>query len=78
MISLPVLAASSPTLISLTGKIVLKIKNHVKTFVRLDLKIIGEKCVLIAAPPRGEMALPILDLFRTGSLVPIPNLVSIQ
>lgn len=56
MISLPVLAASSPTLISFIGKLVLKIKNHVKTFVRLDLRIIADKFVLIAAPPRGEMA----------------------
>ena len=54
--SLSVLAASSPTLIGFTGKMVLKIKIHVKTFVRLDLKIIDAKVLLIAAPPRGEMA----------------------
>ena len=56
MISLPVLVTSSPTLISFTAKTVLKIKSHVKTFVKLDLKIIGDKFVLIAAPPKAEMA----------------------
>ena len=48
------------------------------SFVRLGLKINGAKFLPIAAPPRGEMAWPILDFFRTGSLVPIPNVLSMQ
>ena len=52
--------------------------RNVKRFVRLDLKINGAKFWLIAAPPRGEVAWPTLYLFRTESLVLIPNLVSMQ
>ena len=52
MISLPVLAASSPTLPENS----FENKNHVKTFVKLDLKIIGAEFLLIAAPPKDEMA----------------------